>query len=282
MLPVFPSLAAFVASIVGYQIPVVCQPLPSGTVVQAAITINAPDYEAYAATVAWPPTSGTEAGVTFFLAVPPDGKVTVSLDGQTVALPPLPADTPYTDEHPTSGGFTGWVEIPAFVVFDQATCDGWTGADPTARGDALFVAIFHAMQTRWAEGNLALSECRALQAFPTQLASLFPTLPNPGDEPPGPGGPPARPRLAPHTTAWQRAHPAVMKELRVRLTHQLVRWKKVYAGWREAHATWVTAYAQWRALEVPWTEQQTNEAQMTAAEQAYDASAPAEYHGATC
>jgi hypothetical protein len=271
MLPMFPSIAAFVASIVGYQMPVVCQPLPSGTVVQAAITIDAPDYLHDSETAAWPPTSGAPPGVTFFLAVPPDGKVTVAIGGQTVALPPLPGDTPYTDENPTSGGITGWIYIPTFIVLDQSTCDDWTAGGATARGRAMFIAIVQAMQARWADGNEALTECRALQAFPRQLTSLFPTLTNPGNGPVGPGGPPAKPRLTGHSTAAL-----------TRFRQQLVRWRKADSTWRRASANWAKAYARWKALNDPWRAQLASESQMTAAAQAYDASQPPEYHGATC
>jgi len=269
MLPVFPSLVAFVASIVGYQVPVVCQPLPAGTVVQATVTSTAPDYEPLNGQVSWPPTTGDEGALSYFLTVPPGASVTVSIGGQTASLPPTPPDTPATDEDPPTGGETGWVDIPAFVVLDQSTCDGWTGSDATARGQALLLAVFDAMQVRWSDGNLALTECRAMQAIPTQLDNLFPALTDPGPVPVAPKAAPVKPRLTTHTT-------------RARWKQQLARWKQAYSTWRNRKAQWAQAYAQWQALEGPWLAQQNDEKQITAAVQADDAALPAEYHGATC
>ena len=269
MLPAFPSLAAFVVSIVGYQMPVVCQPLNAGTVVQATISVSAPDYESVSEPLSWPPTSSDSSGLAHFLAAPPGGTVTVSIAGQTVQMPPMPADTPETDEDPPTGGQTGWVAIPVFVVFDQSICDGWTGNDATARGQALLNALYVAMEARWADGNEALTECRAMQAVPTQLDSLFPPLTDPGPVPVAPGAAPVKPRLTPHTT-------------RARWKQQLARWNKAYSTWRTRKAHWAQAYAQWQALESPWLAQQNDEKQLTSAVQAYDASLPAEYHGATC
>jgi len=269
MLPVFPSLAAFVVGIVGHPIPVVCQPLTAGTVVQATVSSTAPDYEPLNGPVSWPPTTGDESSLTFFLVVPPGASVTVSIAGQTVSLPPTPPDTPDTDENRPTGGNTGWVDIPAFVAFDQSVCDDWTGTDPTARGQALLLALYEAMSARWADSNEALTECRALQAFPTQLGSLFPALTDPGKVPIAPGAAPVKPRLTKHTT-------------RARWKQELARWKQAYGIWRTSKTHWAQAYAQWQALEAPWLAQQNDEKQITAAVQAYDASLPAEYHGATC
>jgi hypothetical protein len=269
MLPVFPSLAAFVATIAGYQVPVVCQPLTAGTVVQATVTSTAPDYEPLNGPVSWPPTTGDESGVAFFLVVPPGASVTVSIAGQTVSLPSTPPDTPATDEDPPTGGETGWVDIPAVIVFDQSTCDGWTGSDATARGQALLLAVYEAMEVRWADSNEALTECRAMQAVPTQLDSLFPALTDPGPVPVAPGAAPVKPRLTTHTT-------------RARWKQQLARWSKAYSTWRTRKAHWAQAYAQWQAVEGPWLAQQNDEKQITAAVQADDAALPAEFHGATC
>jgi len=282
MLPVFPSLAAFVVSLVGYQIPVVCQPLPQGTVVQATISLTAPDYQPFSGTVSWPATSVDAGGLTLPGAFPPGSSVTVAVGGQSVALPPMPADTPDTDENPPTGGATGWVVIPVFIVFDQSICDGWTGDDPASRGRALLTAIHESMHARWADGNEALTECRALQAFPTQLNSLFPVLTDPGAPPVSPGAAPVKPRLTAHTPAWQRAHPVAMQRIRARWKQQLVRWKNAYSTWRQAYTQWTHAHAQWTALEGPWSAQQADEAQMTAAAQALDAAQPPQYHGATC
>lgn len=269
MLPVFPTLAAFVVAIVGHPLPVVCQSLATGTVVQATVTSTAPDYEPLNGLVSWPPTTGDESSLAYFLVVPPGASVTVSISGQTVSLPPTPPDTPDTDENPPTGGYTGWVDIPAFVVFDQSVCDDWTGSDPTARGQALLLAMYEAMSARWADGNEALTECRALQALPGQLNSLFPTLTDPGKVPVSPGAAPVKPRPAKH------ASPARVKQ-------QLARWKQAYSKWRTSKAHWAQAYAQWQTLEGPWLAQQNDEKQITAAVQSDDASLPPEFHGATC
>lgn len=282
MLSAFPSLAAFVASLVGYQIPVVCQPLPQGTVVQATLTLTAPDYLPFSGAVPWPATSDAEAGITGFAPLPPGSSVTVSIGGQTVALPPMPSDTPATDENPPSGGQTGWVVVPLFIVFDQSICDGWTGEDATARGEALLTAIHESMHARWADGDEALTECRALQAFPSELSSLLPSLSDPGPAPAGPGAAPVKPRLKAHTAAWQRAHPKAMKQIRAGWRQQLIRWTQAYGTWRHAYATWTQADAQWEALDGEWVAQQATETQMTAGAQALDASQPAQYHGASC
>lgn len=282
MLPVFPSIAAFVASLVGYQVPVVCQPLPHGTVVQATIASTAPDYTPFSGTVSWPPTPGDEAGITGFVTVPPGASVTVTVGGQSISLPATPAETPATNESPPSGGETGWIEIPAFIVLDQSMCDGWTGDDPAARGRALLTAIHEGMHARWADGDEALTECRALQAFPTELSSLFPALPDPGGAPVGPGAAPPRPRLAARTPAWRRAHPQAERQLRIHWQQQLVRWRQAYGVWQQVDGQWQQADSQWLALDRSRSAQQTEEAQMTAAAVALDAAQPAQYHGATC
>jgi hypothetical protein len=262
-MPVFTPLVALISSLVGYQIPVVCQPLPQGTTIQAAISVSAPGYAPFSGQHSWGPTMADAGGVTGPLGyLPPGATVTITVDGVTATLPPVPTDTPDTDENPPPAGYAGWVVIPAFIAIDQGYCDAWTGNDLALRGRALLAAIHEAMHAKYAEGNEALTECRAMQLFPTVLQGLFPAITDPGTAPAGPGPAPVKQR---HSSSAA-----------------IARWKRATTHWRDAHAKWQRAYSQWLALDDTWTTQVGEQAAMTAAAQAYDAFLPPEYHGATC
>lgn len=247
-MPAFPALAAFIAGIVGYPIPVVCQPLSQGS----AITYQVSG-QFGVATVNTQQFAGTEAGVTQFLGILYGYTITVTVAGQAVTLPPVPPDTPITDENPSHGA--GYVGIPMFIAL--ANCDGWTSTEPTQRGQTLLTAIHEAMHAKYADGNEALTECRAMQALPTELAALWPNVSDPGAEPPEP--------LQPTETArWKKSHPAA--------------WRRLLAAYRARYARWQPVGAQWLNASSDWSNYQ---AILQAAAQ-MDSSEPAQYHGAIC
>jgi len=249
LLPAFPAIAAFVASIVGYPIPVVCQPLPQGT----TITYQASDQYGAASITTPPVPAGRDvAGMTFPLGIRAGDVVTVSVAGQTVTLPAAPSDTPATQEQPSSSGY---VFIPVLIAI--ANCDDWTSDDPTTRGDALLTAIHESMHAKYADGNEALTECRAMQALPTELASLWPGISNPGTEPTGPS-------LPVRSARWRKIHHAA--------------WRRLLASYRTAFARWLPLDTSWQRAYQSW---ETYQAILYAAT-AMDASEPPQYHGATC
>jgi hypothetical protein len=87
-MPVFTPLVALISSLVGYQIPVVCQPLPQGTTIQAAISVSAPGYAPFSGQHSWGPTMADAGGVTGPLGyLPPGATVTITVDGVTATLP---------------------------------------------------------------------------------------------------------------------------------------------------------------------------------------------------
>jgi len=200
-MPVFPPLVALVASIAGYQIPVVCQPLTPGTSTMATIAVSTAGSEPSTTQGTWPNTT-VEGGLTaFWRYVPPGSVVTVTVAGQTVTLPNTPSDTPYTDENPPPAGLKGEVAVPVFVAIDQADCDKYTSTSAAFRGRALIVAVHEAMHVRYADGNEALTECRAMKTFPYLLTSLFPSIADPGPSP-------KKPRDHKALTRWKRAYAA--------------------------------------------------------------------------
>ncbi len=249
MLPAFPAIAAFIASIVGYPIPVVCQPLPTGSTITFQVA-----GDLGSTSVTTPALPNNEAGVTWSLPIPIADTITVAVAGQTVTLPPTPGDTPLTHETttPVPGGR---VYIPMFIMI--ANCDGWTSDDPTLRGRTLITAIHEAMHAKYADGNEALTECRAMQALPTELASLWPGVSNPGTEPAGPS-------LPVRSARWRKLHPAL--------------WRRLLASYRAATERWTPLDTQWQNAYAVWGNYQA----MLGAATAMDASEPPQYHGATC
>jgi hypothetical protein len=197
-LPAFPALAAFIASIVGYQIPVVCQPLTQGT----AITYQVSG-QLGTATLNTQPFSGNEAGIMQPLVVPNGDTISITVAAQAMALPTAGADTPLTHEV-SSPIPSGWVVIPVFIAL--ANCDGWTSDLPSLRGQTILTAIHEAMHAKYADGNEALTECRAMQALPTELSSLWPGVSDPGIEP-------VAPTLPTRPARWRRLHPSIWRRL---------------------------------------------------------------------
>lgn len=282
-MPVFLPLATLVSSLVGYQLPVACQQLSQGSTVSANITISLGGQE-----VSGPvslQTSHNELGVTVVDWFPAGSTVTVTAGGQTVTLPTIPDDT--TDSHeatPPPSYPTGLtpVLVPMLIGFDQSVCDGWNSADPAQRGVSLIVAIHESMHAHYAESNEALTQCRALQLFPTVLQSLFPVLSSPGAEPVSPGAAPTRPALAHKASVWKRAHPTAWKRILAHWRQATTLWNQSYSQWLQAESQWRAAYTQWAALNNAFTAQTSEEAAMTAAAQLSDAALPPQYHGATC
>lgn len=251
-MPAFPALAAFVASIVGYPMPVVCQPLPQGTSLSYQVSGSFGT-----ASLTSSPLPEDLAGVTLNLGVPIGDVLTITIGGQTVTLPPAPPDTPSTDEQVGQPGQLpgGRVYVPVFIAL--ANCEGWTSDDPGLRGRALITAIHEAMHAKFADGNEALTECRALQALPTQLAALWPGVTNPGAEP-------DQPALPARSTRWRKLHPAL--------------WRKLLASYRAAYARWLPVDRQWQQSNDEWGIYQ----RVLGGASDMDAEQPPQYHGATC
>jgi hypothetical protein len=249
-LPVFPALAAFIASIVGYPVPVVCQPLTEGT----AITYQVSG-QLGTATISSRPFIGALLGVMQPLTVPVGDTITITVAGQTVTLPTAPTDTPSTHEQPSAIP-SGWVVIPMYIAL--ANCDGWTSDVPALRGQTLLAAIHESMHAKYADGNEALTECRAMQALPTELSSLWPDVSDPGI---GPGGAPSRPS---RPLRWRKLHPGS--------------WRKALSAYRSAYASWQIVEGEWQHANDDWT---SYEAVLSGAD-ALDAGEPPQYHGATC
>jgi hypothetical protein len=249
-LPAFPALAAFIASIVGYPVPVVCQPLTEGT----SITYQVSGHLG-TATLSSRPFPSWLLGVMQPLLVPVGDTITVTVAGQTVTLPAAPIDTPSTHEQ-SSAMPSGWVVIPGYIAL--ANCDGWTSDVPALRGETLLAAIHEAMHAKYADGNEALTECRAMQAFPTELSTLWPGMSDPGI---GPGGAPSRPS---RPVRWRKLHPGS--------------WQKVLSGYRSAYASWHAAEAEWQRASGDWATYES----VSSAASALDAGEPSQYHGATC
>jgi hypothetical protein len=269
-MPVFLPLATLISNLVGYQLPVVCSPLSQGATITPTITISVAGQQVSGSTSATLPNDAL--GVTAVFWFPAGATVTVALNGQTVTLPTIPADTTETHEAtppPLPAGLTP-VAVPGLIVLDQTgVCDGWTSSDPAQRGIALLAAVHEAMHAHYAERNEALTECRAMQTLPTVLQTLFPALASPA--PPPPGAEPAKPTAPRRTSAWRRAHAAA--------------WKLLLARWRHATARWQLAHASWQAAQLAydqWLTTKTAASAMTAAAQRYDAELPAQYHGASC
>ena len=248
-MPAFPALAAFIASIVGYPMPVLCQPLPEGTAI--SYQISAPQFGSL--TVNTQPLPANLAGVTVTLGAPVGWALTITVGGQTVTLPPIPASTPVTALEPSHPA--GYVYIPIFIAL--INCDGWTSADPTQRGQTLLTAIHEAMHAKYADGDEALTECRALQALPAHLSALWPGAYDPGAAPP-------EPVLPVRDARWRKSHPAAWLRLLTAYRHRYLQWQPVEAHWATASSTWGSY-----------------EAIINAALQ-MDAGEPAQYHGATC
>jgi hypothetical protein len=249
-LPVFPALAAFIAGIVGYPVPVVCQPLPIGTSITYQLS-----GQFGTATFNSPPLSVDLLGAMFPLRVPIGYMLTVTVAGQTVTLPAAPIDSPSTHEQ-SSATPPGWVVIPGYIAL--ANCDGWTSDIPALRGQTLLAAIHESMHAKYADGNEALTECRAMQALPTELSSLWPDVSDPGI---GPGGAPSRPS---RPLRWRKLHPGS--------------WRKVLSVYRSAYASWQVAEREWQHASGDWT----NYESVLSAASALDAGEPPQYHGATC
>ena len=217
--------------------------------------------------------------------LPAGSTVTVTAGGQRVTLPTIPGDTPRSHESPPPPYPAGSTPVatPDFIALDQShVCDAWTSADPSDRGVALLAAIHESMHAHYAEGDEALTECRALQMFPTVLQTLFPAQTNPGPAPTSPGAAPTKPALARETTAWKRTHANRWKRLLAQWNQATGRWRANYSQWQQAQSQWQHVYNQWSVLNNAWNQQLGEEAVMTSAAQAVDASEPAEYHGATC
>jgi hypothetical protein len=249
-LPVFPALAAFIASIVGYPVPVVCQPLTEGTSITYQVS-----GQLGTATLSSAPFRGDELGVMHSLNVPVGDIITITVAGQTVTLPPAPTDTPLT--HESSRAIpSGWVQIPTYIAL--ANCDGWTSDIAALRGQTLLAAVHESMHVKYADGDEALTECRAMQALPTELSSLWPDVSDPGI---GPGGAPRRPS---RSVLWRRHHPGS--------------WQKLLSAYRSAYASWQAAEGQWQQASGDWTTYES----VLAAAGVLDAGEPPQYHGATC
>lgn len=250
MIPALPALAAFVASIVGYQIPVVCTPVQGATI---SYSIDGTPY------TFTNPTSNVEGqdGLTLFVGVRPGATTTIGVAGQAVTLPPAPADTPETHEGTYAPGY---VAIPVFIALSPTFCANWTPGDPSAFGSTLLLATHEAMHARFADGNEGLTECRAMKAVPGEITTLWPasaSLRDPGAEPDKPS--------APHRTrAWRQRHPVLWRRLEAHYRHALAAWRVHDAAWHRAEAAWNTY------------------TQILDGVRGLDASMPAQYHGVNC
>jgi hypothetical protein len=255
--PQFPALSTLITGIVGYQLPVVCEPSLAQGAAISDVSLNI-DYAGRQTTYVpqYPPFSDNEDGVTLFASIASGAIVTVSYKGQTATLPPVPATTPRTREANVPPPYA---VIPVAIALDVSACSAWTAArDGTlcgvycgvnSHGAALLVAIHEAMHAKYADGDEALTECRAVQAFPGVMSSLFPALADPGKEP-------ARPKLAAGRLPSAKYRAAV------------ARWKKLDATWRVA--------------ETAWSNQAAVQAAMTSDAHTDDAHLPPEYHGGSC
>jgi hypothetical protein len=280
--PVFLPLATLISSLVGYQLPVFCQSLAQGSTLSANVTISVGGQQVSASGSVQLPNDAL--GVTVFYWLPAGSTATVSAGGQTETLPTIPGDTPQSHEAsppPYPLGLTP-VSTPAFIAIDQSLCDGWTRDDPAQRGVALLAAIHESMHAHYADGNEALTECRALKMYPTVLQSLFPSTTSPGPAPTSPGAAPLKPALVHETAAWKRSHAQAWKRILARWKQATGRWQQSYSQWQQAQSQWQQAYNQWSAANDAWNKQSGEETAMTSAAQASDATLPAPYHGATC
>jgi hypothetical protein len=277
--PAFEPLPALITDLVGYQLPVVCEPsLEKGTVI-AGITLTV-TYNGQTTTHSpqYGPTPDTEAGVTLFASFARGAVVTVSYGGQTAMLPPIPATTPMTAEDNVPSPY---VSVPIAIALDLSVCNIWPSTRPETlcgvycgvndHGSALLVAIHEAMHARYAEGNEALTECRAVKTYPSVLAAVFPTLVEPSKEP----AKPAKPDPPHKLSSWKTSHPALWKALQTKYRLASARWQAAYRRWKPTHATWENQ-------NTAWTTQQGTKTAMTSGAHAMDVFLPPEYHGGSC